>query len=65
MQTLSTMRGAGFIKDYGVAIASGPLAGVTARAVVVLDEDDKVLHSELVGEIKSEPNYDAALKALA
>jgi thiol peroxidase len=65
VQTLSTMRGAGFSKDYGVAISSGPLAGVTARAVVVLDENDKVLHSELVGEIKSEPNYDAALKALA
>ncbi|MBK8524479.1 MAG: thiol peroxidase [Betaproteobacteria bacterium] len=65
VQTLSTMRGAGFIKDYGVAISSGPLAGVTARAVVVLDESNKVLHSELVGEIKSEPNYDAALKVLA
>ncbi len=65
VQTLSTMRGAGFSKDYGVAISSGPLAGVTARAVVVLDENDKVLHSELVGEIKSEPNYDAALKSLA
>jgi thiol peroxidase len=65
VHTLSTMRGASFIKDYGVAISSGPLTGVTARAVVVLDENDKVLHSELVGEIKNEPNYDAALKALA
>jgi thiol peroxidase len=65
VQTLSTMRGASFIKDYGVAISSGPLAGVTARAVVVLDENDKVLHSELVPEIKNEPNYEAALKALA
>lgn len=61
---LSTMRGADFLKDYGVAIASGPLAGIAARAVVVLDENDKVLHSELVAEIGSEPNYDAALAAL-
>ncbi|MCF7202476.1 thiol peroxidase [Pseudomonas oligotrophica] len=62
---LSTMRGAEFLVDYGVAIASGPLAGVAARAVVVLDEHDKVLHSELVSEIGSEPNYEAAIAALA
>jgi len=61
---LSLMRGRQFLKDYGVAIASGPLAGLAARAVVVLDEHDKVLHAELVGEIAQEPNYDAALKAL-
>ena len=63
--TLSTMRGREFLQTYGVALSSGPLAGVAARAVVVLDENNKVLHSELVPEIKSEPNYDAALKALA
>jgi len=63
--TLSTMRGADFLQSYGVALTTGPLAGVAARAVVVLDENDKVLHSELVAEIKNEPNYDAALKALA
>ncbi|WP_079432805.1 thiol peroxidase [Zoogloea sp. LCSB751] len=62
--TLSTLRGNEFIKNYGVALAAGPLAGLTARAVVVLDENDKVLHSELVPEIKNEPNYDAALAAL-
>jgi len=62
---LSTMRGAEFLKDYGVAIASGPLAGVAARAVVVLDEQDRVLHSELVSEIGSEPNYEAAIASLA
>lgn len=62
--SLSTMRGAAFLKDYGVAIADGPLAGVAARAVVVLDENDKVLHSELVAEIGSEPNYAAAEAAL-
>ena len=63
--TLSTMRGREFLANYGVELAGGPLAGVSARAVVVLDEQDKVLHSELVGEIKHEPDYDAALKALA
>jgi len=47
-----------------VEITSGPLAGVTARAVVVLDENNKVLHSELVSEIKNEPDYAAALAAL-
>jgi thiol peroxidase len=62
---LSTMRGREFLRNYGVEIVSGPLAGVAARAVVVLDERDKVLHAELVPEIKQEPNYDAALKALA
>jgi thiol peroxidase len=61
---LSTMRGAQFLKDYGVAISNGPLAGVAARAVVVLDENDKVLHSELVAEIADEPNYAAAIAAL-
>lgn len=61
---LSTLRGSAFMKDYGVAIASGPLAGLTARAVVVLDTDDKVLHSERVSEIGSEPNYDAAIAVL-
>ncbi|MCK9284575.1 MAG: thiol peroxidase [Rhodocyclaceae bacterium] len=62
--TLSTMRGAGFLQDYGVAFKTGPLAGVAARAVVVLDENDTVLHSELVAEVRDEPNYDAALAAL-
>ncbi|WP_035052714.1 thiol peroxidase [Andreprevotia chitinilytica] len=63
--TLSTMRGRDFLADYGVDITGGPLAGVAARAVVVLDENDKVIHAELVAEIKNEPNYDAALTALA
>ncbi|MBB2496000.1 thiol peroxidase [Aquipseudomonas ullengensis] len=61
---LSTMRGADFLKNYGVAFGNGPLVGVAARAVVVLDENDKVLHSELVGEIADEPNYEAAIAAL-
>jgi thiol peroxidase len=47
-----------------VDIADGPLKGLTARAVVVLDETNKVLYSELVPEIANEPNYDSALAAL-
>lgn len=62
--TLSTMRGRNFLEDYGVAMKSGPLSGVAARAVVVLDENDNVLYSELVGEIANEPDYAAALAAL-
>ncbi|MFZ5959259.1 thiol peroxidase [Pseudomonas knackmussii] len=62
---LSTMRGREFLASYGVAIANGPLAGLAARAVVVLDENNKVLHSELVGEIADEPNYAAAVAALS
>jgi thiol peroxidase len=62
--TLSTLRGHDFLKHYGVALASGPLAGLAARAVVVLDANDQVVHSELVGEIANEPNYDSALASL-
>lgn len=61
---LSLMRGRQFLNDYGVAIASGPLAGLAARAVLVLDGHDRVIHAELVSEIGHEPNYEAALKAL-
>ena len=62
--SLSLMRGRDFMRNYGVKIADSALSGVTARAVVVLDENDRVLHAELVPEIKQEPNYDAALTAL-
>ena len=61
---LSTFRAPDFAKAYGVRIADGPLAGLTARAVVVLDAQNKVLHAELVPEIAQEPNYDAALAAV-
>ena len=61
---LSTFRHPEFLKAWGVSLAEGPLAGLTARAVVVLDENDKVIHSEMVPEIADEPNYAAALKAL-
>lgn len=63
--TLSTLRGRDFLQAYGVEMSDGPLAGLAARAVVVLDSADRVLHSELVGEITNEPDYDAALKALS
>ena len=62
--TLSTMRDHHFARDLGVLMESGPLAGLTARAVVVLDENNKVKHTELVPELANEPNYEAALKAL-
>jgi thiol peroxidase len=62
--TLSMMRGQKFAEDYGVRILDGALAGVTARAVVVLDGNDKVLYTEMVSDISHEPNYEAALRAL-
>ncbi len=62
---LSLMRGGQFAKDYGVKIETGPLAGLTARAVVVIDEHNIVRHTELVPEIGNEPNYDAAIAALS
>jgi thiol peroxidase len=62
--TLSTVRGRDFHQKYGVDIQDGALKGLTARGVVVLDANDKVLYSELVPEIAQEPNYEAALAAL-
>ena len=61
---LSSFRNPEFRSAYGVDIQDGPLAGLCARAVVVLDENDRVLHSERVPEIKQEPDYAAALAAL-
>lgn len=63
--TLSTMRDPDFFQAYGVDIAEGPLAGLGARAVIVLDESDNVLYSELVSEIANEPDYDSALAVLS
>jgi thiol peroxidase len=62
--SLSTFRNRDFHSKYGVDLADGALKGLTARAVVVLDENNKVLYSELVPEIKEEPKYDAALAVL-
>lgn len=61
---LSSFRNPEFRTAYGVNIENGPLAGLCARGVVVLDENDQVLHSQLVSEIKDEPDYAAALAAL-
>jgi thiol peroxidase len=61
---LSTMRSTAFGKDYGVAILTGPLAGLMSRAVLVLDRDNKVIYTEQVPEIAQEPNYEAILFAL-
>ncbi len=62
--TLSMMRDRQFGHDYGILQADGPMAGINARAVVVLDQNNEVVHTELVGEIGDEPDYDAALAAL-
>ena len=61
---LSAMRGREFMRNYGVEIASGVLVGLATRAVIVLDGNNVVRYTELVSEIKNEPNYDAALAAL-
>jgi thiol peroxidase len=59
----SDLRDRSFGERYGVMIADGPLQGVMARAVFVVDADNKVRYTELVGEIADEPNYDKALSA--
>lgn len=64
VKMLSTLRDREFLQAYGVAIEDGPLAGLAARAVVVLDAQDKVVHAQLVSEIGDEPDYAAALAAL-
>ncbi len=61
---LSMMRNQFFAKDYGLLIMDGPLAGLLARAVIVLNEDDEVVYQELVEEITNEPDYSSALQAL-
>jgi len=63
VKTASSFR-SGFGAAFGVNLASGVLKGVLARAIVVADENGKVLHTELVGEIANEPNYDAAINSL-
>jgi thiol peroxidase len=62
--SLSLMRDKNFAKDYGVLLQDGPLAGICARAVVVLDENDQVKYTQLVPEIGQEPDYDKALAAV-
>ncbi len=62
---LSVFRSADFGKDYGVTITSGPLTGLLSRAVVIIDKNGKVAYTQQVPEIVQEPDYDAALQALA
>lgn len=64
VQTLSTFRSPEFGKDYGVAISDGPLKGLTTRAVLVLDENNKVIYSQRVSEITDQPDYDKVLAVL-
>ena len=64
VETGSMFRTPEIPKDLGLFIEDGPLAGLSARAVIVLDGDDKVLHAELVDDITKEPDYEAALAAL-
>jgi len=64
VKTASTFR-SDFGQQYGVTLADGPMAGLLARAVVVLDPSGTVVHSQLVPEIAQEPDYDAALGAIS
>ena len=61
---LSMMRGRNFAKAYGTLVTDSPFEGLSARAVVVIDANDKVVYTQLVSEIGEEPNYDAALAAV-
>ena len=62
--TLSTFRNPEFGKDYGLTVADGPTRGLNSRAVVIIDENGKVVYTEQVPEIAQEPDYDAALTTL-
>jgi thiol peroxidase len=61
---LSAIRHAGFGENYGVQIVDGPLAGMFSRAVVVLDENNTVVHNEHIDDIATEPDYESAFRAL-
>ncbi len=61
---LSAIRHEGFGENYGVLIVDGPLAGMFTRAIVVLDENNTVVHQELIEKVSSEPDYGAAFRAL-
>lgn len=62
--TLSLIRSKEPAESYGLLLIDGPLAGLCARAILILDKDDQVLYTELVSEITHEPNYDKALEIL-
>jgi len=60
----SVFRSPEFGKNYGVTITDGPLAGLLSRAVVIIDENKKVIYTEQIPEISQEPDYDKALASL-
>ncbi|MEQ8304449.1 MAG: thiol peroxidase [Cyclobacteriaceae bacterium] len=62
--TLSDFRNSGFSKDYGMEMTDGGMKGFFARSIVVIDENGKIKHTEVVPSVGQEPNYDAALSAL-
>ena len=64
LEMLSAFRSPEFGREWGIGIADGPLAGLTARAVVVADENDRIVYTQLVPEIGQEPDYEAVLGAL-
>jgi thiol peroxidase len=61
---LSAIRHAGFGENYGVQIVDGPLAGMFSHAIVVLDENNTVVHNEQIEDVITEPNYESAFRAL-
>lgn len=61
---LSTFRGS-FLRDYGLEMVEGAMKGLAARAVVVVDENDEVVHTEIVADVGQEPNYDDAIAAVS
>jgi thiol peroxidase len=63
--TASTFRNPEFLDAFGVGMVDGPLQGLTARAVVVVDESGQVAYTQLVDEVANEPDYDAAIAALS
>ncbi|RED38633.1 thiol peroxidase (atypical 2-Cys peroxiredoxin) [Winogradskyella eximia] len=64
VESLSDFKTGNFGKDYGLTFKTGPLETLLSRCIVVIDTDGKIIHTEQVAEIKDEPNYEAALKAL-
>ena len=64
VESLSDFKTGNFGKDYGLTFKTGPLETLLSRCIVVIDTEGKIIHTEQVAEIKDEPNYEAALKAL-
>ena len=61
---LSVFRSPEFGKDYGVKVTTGPLTGLLARSIVIIDKDGKIIYTEQVPEIAQDPDFEAALQAL-